>query len=160
MTAFEVRDATEDDVDAIVAYEIEIAKVSFAEKAIVDPAEHERPVRRAIGDEREGTFVAVATVDGARTVAGWLWISDRSNFRTGEHYANFRSLAVTPSPDQAAVSQALIDRAIAFARERHLTTIVGRVHVGNVAMRALYRANGFVPEHLTMSLSLEEPTSG
>jgi GNAT superfamily N-acetyltransferase len=141
-----VRDATATDLDKIVGYEIQIARISFPDNPVVDPDSHRGRLERALGDEREGTFVAVR--DGA--VLGWTWVSIRENFLTGDLYANLRSVAVDETPESTAVAHALIERAERFATERGVTEMVGRVHVRNVPMRVVYRSLGFQAEHLTM----------
>ena len=141
-----VRDATAADLDKLVGYEIQIARISFPANPIVDPESHRGRIVKALDDTREGTFVA-AGPDG---VAGWTWVSIRENFLTGEHYANLRSVAVDDGPDSTAVAQALVRHAEGFAAEHGVTEIVGRVHVRNVPMRVVYRSLGFEAEHLTM----------
>jgi ribosomal protein S18 acetylase RimI-like enzyme len=141
-----VRDATAADLDKLVAYEIEIARISFPANPIVDPGSHRNRIAKALDDAREGTFVA----GGADAVVGWTWVSIRENFLTGEHYANLRSVAVDDGPDSTAVAQALVRRAERFGAEHGVTEIVGRVHVRNVPMRVVYRSLGFEAEHLTM----------
>ena len=144
MTA--VRDAREADLDAIVAFEIEIARISFGESAIEDPVMHRKRVAEALGKPREGTFVAGAADD----VRGWVWISLRKNFLTGEEYGFLRSLAVAEQARGTEVAEALLDRAMAFGAEHGVREVTGKVHVDNAAMRVAYRAAGFAPEHLTM----------
>lgn len=141
-----VRDATAADLDKLVAYEIQIARISFPANPIVDPDSHRGRIVKALDDAREGTFVA----GGAGEVVGWAWVSIRENFLTGEHYANLRSVAVDDGPDSTAVALALVRHAERFAAERDVTEIVGRVHVSNVPMRVVYRSLGFDAEHLTM----------
>ncbi len=91
---FLVRPAVEPDLDAIAGFEVDIARVSFGDEAITDPAFHRRRVAGALGKPGEITLVAVAA--GAPEVPlGWAWMSARTNSLTGERYGNFRSLAVT-----------------------------------------------------------------
>src|SRR5580704_11961761 len=65
MTGYLVRPAAEADLDALVAFEIEIAVVSFADEAVTDPAMHRKRVSRALGQPGEVTLVAVAAADHA-----------------------------------------------------------------------------------------------
>jgi GNAT superfamily N-acetyltransferase len=141
-----VREATDDDLDKLVGYEIEIARISFPSNPVVNPGSHRGRLARALGDEREGTFVAAR----GDAVLGWAWVSIRENFLTGDIYGNLRSVAVDDGEESTAVAQALIRHAERFAAERGVTEIVGRVHVRNVPMRVIYRSLGFEAEHLTM----------
>lgn len=146
-----VRQAGERDLDALAAFEVEIARVSFQEEAIVDPEVHRRRLARAMERDRAGMLVAEA----AGQVAGWLWISLNTNFTTGAPYAQFRSLAVAPGALGRGVAEELFRHGLAYAREHGVAQVVGKVHVSNVPMRLLYRAFGFEPQHLTMRLTLE-----
>lgn len=148
---FDIRAAQPSDLADIVRLEINIANVSFGDKAIVDPAVHAQVVLPAIADDSSGTFVSVA--DGH--VSGWLWVVERRNHRTSERYANLRSLATTDCAP-AGTGDALLRHALLFAAERRLASVIGRVHVGNVAMRALYRRFDFLAEHLTVRLEIPQ----
>src|SRR5436305_5264579 len=136
MTA--IRDAAAGDLDAIVAFEIEIARISFGAEAVVDPEVHSRRVVKALDDEGEGTFVA----GGGSGVVGWLWVSARTNFLTREEYGFLRSLAVAPSEVGTDLGERLLSAGVEWARARGAREVTGKVHVGNVAMRTVYRSAG------------------
>ncbi len=148
-SAYLVRDATEGDVDAIVEYEIEIATASFGEEAITDPALHRKRVAGSLGKPGEVTLVAASRQD-PEVPLGWAWMSGRTNSLTGERYGNFRSLAVSEGPDRSLIGELLLAAVLAFADESGLTHVTGKVHAGNLGMRALYRKFGFTATHLTM----------
>ncbi|MGA8117838.1 MAG: GNAT family N-acetyltransferase [Actinocatenispora sp.] len=158
-----VRHAEESDLDALAAYEVTIAEISFGDDAVADPAIHRKKLAKALDRDREGMLVATAApadADGGGTdgsgesVVGWLWLAVNTNFLTGQRYANFRSLAVSEGPGSDRVGELLLDRALAYARAEQLTEIVGKVHVGNESMRVLYRKYGFSPAALTMKRRL------
>ncbi|HTZ92749.1 MAG TPA: GNAT family N-acetyltransferase [Streptosporangiaceae bacterium] len=144
-----VRAATQDDLEALVGYEIEIAVVSFADEAITDPALHRKRVSGALGKPGEITLVAVARQEPDRPL-GWAWLSARTNSLTGERYGNFRSLAVSDVPDRSVIAELLMTAVLAAADETGMTQLTGKVHAGNLGMRALYRKFGFTATHLTM----------
>jgi ribosomal protein S18 acetylase RimI-like enzyme len=160
-----VRDARESDLDAIVGFEIEIARISFGESAVEDPVMHRKRAGEALGKDREGTFVAGGDPDAGRSgapdaspsapVLGWVWISLRKNFLTGEQYGFLRSLAVAEQARGTEVAEALLERAMAFGAEHGVREVTGKVHVDNAAMRIAYKAAGFAPEHLTMRRVLD-----
>jgi ribosomal protein S18 acetylase RimI-like enzyme len=141
-----IRPATAADVDDLVAYEIGIARISFGEEAVTDPRLHRRRVSGALGKPDEVALVAVD--DGA--VVGWVWLSGRTNSLTGDRYGNLRSLATSGRPDRGRVAEALLAAALAAARERGVAEVVGKVHLRNVGMRAVYAKLGFAAEHLSM----------
>jgi ribosomal protein S18 acetylase RimI-like enzyme len=150
-----VRPAVQADLDAIVAYEIEIATISFAEEAITDPALHRKRVSAALGNAGEIMLVAAASVQPDRPV-GWAWLSARTNSLTGERYGNFRSLATSDVPDRSLIGELLLSAALAAADAAGLARLTGKVHAANVGMRALYRKFGFTATHLTMELRVGE----
>jgi L-amino acid N-acyltransferase YncA len=144
-----VRPATEADLDAVVAYEIQIAVISFADEAITDPELHRKRVSRALGQPGEVTLVAAAEA-APGTPVGWAWLSARTNSLTRERYGNFRSLAVSEGPDRSRVGELLMAALLAAADEGGMTQLTGKVHASNLGMRALYRQFGFTATHLTM----------
>ena len=150
-----IRPATEDDLDAIVGFEIDIALVSFGDTAITDPALHRKRVSGALGKPGEITLVAVAApVPGAAQVpgaaVGWAWLSARTNSLTGDRYGNFRSLAAADGPDRSLIGELLLAAVVAAADHAGLRQLTGKVQAGNLGMRALYRKFGFEAAHLTM----------
>jgi GNAT superfamily N-acetyltransferase len=149
MTGYLVRPATARDVEAIVAYEIDIAIVAFADDAITDPALHRKRVTGALG--KPGEIMLVAAAEQAPELpVGWAWVSARTNSLTGDRYGNFRSLATADGPDRGQVGELLMAAVLAAAGEVGLTQLTGKVHAGNLGMRTLYRKYGFTATHLTM----------
>jgi L-amino acid N-acyltransferase YncA len=148
-TSYLIRQATQDDLEALVRYEIEIAVVSFADEAITDPALHRKRVAAALGKPGEVTLVAAARQAPAVPL-GWAWLSARTNSLTGDRYGNFRSLAVSDVPDRSLIADLLMAAVLAAADENGMTQLTGKVHAGNLGMRALYRKFGFTATHLTM----------
>jgi L-amino acid N-acyltransferase YncA len=147
--AFLVRNAEDSDIEAIVGFEIDIAVVSFGDEAITDPALHRRRVSGALGKKGEVTLVAAAAADPAR-VLGWAWLSSRTNSLTGAVYGNFRSLAVADVPGRPLIGELLLAAVLEAAEAGGMTQLTGKVHAGNLGMRALYRKFGFTATHLTM----------
>jgi ribosomal protein S18 acetylase RimI-like enzyme len=148
---YTVRPAQDGDLDRIAAFEIEIARISFDEDAVVDPALHRRRVGNALGKAGEITLVAVPAAAGAGGVAvGWAWLTSRTNSLTGARYGNFRSLAVADLPDRAQVGELLLAAVLRAAADAGIGELVGKVHARNIGMRALYRKFGFEAVHLTM----------
>ena len=150
MPADTIRPATDGDVDALVGYEIEIARISFGDEAVTDPALHRRRITGSLGKPDEVTLVAAR--DGV--VVGWVWLSGRTNSLTGDRYGNLRSLATSDVPGRGAVAELLLDAALSAARERGVSEVVGKVHMRNVNMRAVYAKLGFAAEHLSMRKAL------
>ncbi len=144
-----IRPAREADIEAIIAYETEIAVISFGDEAVTDPALHRKRVTGALGKPGEITLVAIAQ-DAPDTPVGWAWLSARTNSLTGDRYGNFRSLAVSDLPDRSRIGELLMDAVLAAADDAGMTQLTGKVHAANLGMRALYRKFGFTATHLTM----------
>ena len=152
-----VRPAAERDLDAIADFEVDIARVSFGDEAITDPAFHRRRVAGALGKADEITLVAAAA-DAADVALGWAWMSARTNSLTGERYGNFRSLAVAGRDVRAdadaetspRLGELLMTAVLRAADEAGFTHLSGKVNAANLGMRSLYRAFGFSATHLTM----------
>lgn len=85
---------------------------------------------------------------------GWCWVSINQNAMTGDRYANFRSLAASPVDNRGDVAELLLTAGLDFCLANGITEVVGRVHVGNVPMRTVYRKFGFDPTSLSMKLFL------
>jgi L-amino acid N-acyltransferase YncA len=148
-TSYLVRQATQDDLEALVRFEIEIAEVSFGDEAVTNPALHRKRVAGALGKPGEVTLVAAAR-HAPGVPLGWAWLSARTNSLTGDRYGNFRSLAVSDMPDRSLIADLLMAAVLAAADENGMTQLTGKVHAGNLGMRALYRKFGFTATHLTM----------
>lgn len=146
---FLVRPARAEDLDAIAAFEIEIARVSFGEEAIEDPALHRKRVAGALGKPGETTLVAVAA-DAPGVPVGWAWLSGRTNSLTGARYGNFRSLATADVPGRSEVAGLLMEALLRAADEAGYGQLTGKVHARNLGMRAVYRKFGFEATHITM----------
>ena len=143
------RPATEADLDAIAAFEVEIALASFGDEAITDAAFHRRRVGNSLSKPGEIAIVAVAKGQPGFPV-GWAWMSPRTNSLTGASYGNFRSLAVAGGQDRGAIGELLMAAILRAADEAGFTHLSGKVNAANLGMRALYRAFGFTATHLTM----------
>jgi L-amino acid N-acyltransferase YncA len=153
--AFLVRNAVDSDIEAIVAFEIDIAVVSFGDEAVTDPALHRRRVTGALGKPGEVTLVAVAAAQ-PDVVLGWAWLSGRTNSQTGAKYGNFRSLAVADVPARPQLGELLLGEVLAAADAAGMSQLTGKVHAANLGMRALYRKFGFTATHLTMERRRED----
>lgn len=146
---FRVRPAREEDLDTITGFEIDIARVSFGDEAIEDPALHRRRVAAALGKPGEVTLVAVAPGAPQKPV-GWAWLSGRTNSLTGARYGNFRSLATAGIPGRGEVAELLMQAVLRAADEAGFSQLTGKVHASNLGMRTLYRKFGFEATHITM----------
>jgi ribosomal protein S18 acetylase RimI-like enzyme len=146
---FQIRPATEADLDVIAGFEIDIARASFGDEAIEDPALHRKRVAGALGKPGEVTLVAVAAEAPAVPV-GWAWLSGRTNSLTGARYGNFRSLATADVPGRGQVAELLMQAVLQASDRAGFVHLTGKVHASNLGMRALYRKFGFEAAHLTM----------
>lgn len=148
-----VRNAAEADLDTLADLEVVIARRSFGKAAVDDHAVQRRKLQKAL-ERPEDRMLVAEGADGR--VLGWLWFRENRSFVTGERYVNLRSLAVVDGPEVEGVGEALLRLALLEARASGVRRLVGRVHVGNVPMRLLYRGLGFAPMHLTMEHRLDD----
>ena len=149
-----IRQATTADLPVIVEFEVEIARISFPENPVTDPRIHQKKLRKALKRWPDGMFVA--EIEGQ--VIGWLWITINTNPVTGERYATFRSLALSPEWRGKETARSLVEFGIDYGHQRGAKWITGKVHVNNLPMRVLYRDAGFHAKHLTMEYRLEAST--
>lgn len=106
----------------------------------IETASFPRPwSRRHFQDEMEspGSFPLVAQ-SGDREVAGYLCLKQVLD------EAEILDVAVAPSFRGRGVGRVLVDRAVAFCRERELSLLCLEVRVGNEEAISLYRRLGFV----------------
>lgn len=143
---YAVRAARPSDLDALARFEADIAQVSFGDDAVTDVDVHRKKLARAMEKDPRGMFVA----DAGQRVAGWLWVSLNTNFLTGDRYANFRSLATDEADRGSELPELLLDAGLRFACDEGATEVTGRVHVGNEAMRTIYRKFGFEASYLVL----------
>jgi ribosomal protein S18 acetylase RimI-like enzyme len=165
--AFQIRPAREEDLDVIAGFEIAIARASFGDEAIEDPALHRKRVAGALGKPGEITLVAVAAgapaaageqaapatpgaPGGPAAPVGWAWLSARTNSLTGARYGNFRSLATADVPGRGQVAELLMRAVLEASDQAGFVHLTGKVHATNLGMRALYKKFGFEAAHLTM----------
>ncbi len=146
---YQIRPAREADLDVIAGFEIEIARASFGDEAIEDPALHRKRVAAALGKPGEVALVAVAA--GAPAVpVGWAWLSGRTNSLTGARYGNFRSLATADVPGRGQVAELLMRAVLQASDQAGFVHLTGKVHATNLGMRTLYKKFGFEATHITM----------
>jgi L-amino acid N-acyltransferase YncA len=81
---------------------------------------------------------------------GWAWLSGRTNSLTGARYGNFRSLATADVPGRGQVGELLMQAVLQASDQAGFVHLTGKVHAGNLGMRALYRKFGFEATHITM----------
>jgi len=144
-----IRPASQADLSAIAAFEVDIARASFGDEAITDATFHRRRVAGAL--TKPGEIMLVAVAAGAPDAPlGWAWMSERTNSLTGERYGNFRSLAVAAGDARGPIGELLMGAILSAADEAGFTHLSGKVNAANLGMRSLYRAFGFTATHLTM----------
>ena len=88
--------------------------------------------------------VLVAEVDGA--LAGYVALGSATQLASNRHVVYVRGLAVAPAHRRRGVGRALVEAAVAAARERGARRLTLRVLGTNAPGRALYEACGFTVE--------------
>jgi len=96
-------------------------------------------------DERHGPEdVLVAEVGGR--VAGYVRLSHPTPLPASRHVLYVSGVAVDPAVQGQGVGRALVEGALAHARERGIRRVTLRVLAPNTRARALYESCGFVVE--------------
>ncbi|MGE5559179.1 MAG: N-acetyltransferase family protein [Bacillota bacterium] len=145
-----IRTVKQEDFPVLAAYEMEIAEISFGDEAVTDPDFHLRKLEKALPKEKNGMMVLEA--DGKP--AGWLWMTPRTNSVSGETYVNFKSFYIEEGLRGTEWPEKLLKSGLEYCRAAGAERIIGKVHVKNLPMRALYKKCGFEPTHMTMELAL------
>lgn len=146
-----VRMISRDDLDIVAEMEIEISKISFKDNAIIDRDFHVKKLSKAM-EKNNGLGMLIYECNNR--ILGWLWMDIKKNFLTNEIYANFKSFFVDKSISGTKIVEEFMGYGVSYAKKMEAKYIVGKVHVSNLAMRALYKNGGFQPTHLTMELKL------
>jgi L-amino acid N-acyltransferase YncA len=152
LTQYVIRCAAENDLDAIAEFEIEIAKISFSDDAIVDPALHRRRVAGSLSKPGEVMLVAVASPIAAE--GRWQSEHDPGHGQVPVHGQGAKAGPVpVPVPGQDAARETLLGWAWMSPRTNSLTgarygnfrslavaDIPDRSHVGELLLAAVLRA--------------------
>lgn len=141
-----IRKMQTEDIDVIAEFEREISIISFGDEAIIDLDFHRRKLEKSMTKEIEGMMVL--QIDGK--IAGWLWMTPRTNFVSNEKYVNFKSFYIVEEYRGTDFVNEFIEEGIKFCKDKGVKTIVNKVHVKNLAARVLWKNCGFEATHLTM----------
>ncbi len=90
----------------------------------------------------DGLLVA----EEAGEVVGYVALGRPTRLESNRHVADIRGLAVAPAHQGRGLGRALVEAALAAARERGARKVTLRVLGPNTAARALYESCGFVVE--------------
>lgn len=145
-----IRKIQENDIGQIAEMEREISIISFQKEAITDIAFHEKRLLKSLQTNSDGMFV-VADEENA---VGWLWMDAKENFLTKEIYINFRSFYIDEKIRGTDLVNQLFQKGLEYAQKVNAGKIVGKVHVDNLPMRAIYKNAGFHVTHLSMEMDL------
>lgn len=143
-TPFWLRRLEPRDIEAVAAFEREIAKVSFPDDPITDLSFYARKLARLADDQDAAAIVA----EDASGVVGWAHVSKRRNFITKEAYADFHSIYIGPSARGSGVVAELVGAVFAFCRQNNLNRVVFRTRATNERMKAVLARFGFLPAQI------------
>jgi len=146
-----IRQAAEADLYTLAAFEADISRISFGDKAITDRDFHIKKLRNALEKNPGGMFVA----ESGNIITGWLWMDIRTNSITGEPYANFRSFYIAEGSRGGADGETLLKYGLEWCRCQNAGMVAGKVHASNLPMRALYKKAGFTATHITMEMRMQ-----
>ena len=96
----------------------------------------------------------IAELDGAP--AGCAFLVTLIDYFNERPHAHLSVLAVTDAAEGKGVGSALLDRSIAWAKERHSDRLTLSALVTNARARALYERRGFAGEYIRYVLPLNQ----
>jgi GNAT superfamily N-acetyltransferase len=132
------------DLEAVAAFEREIARISFPDDPITDLGFYVKKLRRVPDDPNAAGIVA----EDDTGLVGWAHVSRRQNFITKEAYADFHSIYVSPSQRGTGVAAALVGAVFEFCRSRRFDRVVFRTRASNEPMKAVLARFGFAPTQI------------
>ena len=98
--------------------------------------------RSSVPSSIEGMLVA----EEGGEIVGYVALGRPTRLESNRHVADIRGLAVAPAHQGRGLGRALVQAALAAARERGARRVTLRVLAPNTAARALYESCGFVVE--------------
>jgi len=141
-----IRTIEPQDFPVIAEFEKEISIISFGLEAITDLDFYKKKLAHSYKKEKDGMIVLICNDE----IVGWICMAIKTNFITNEKYANFKSFYIKENYRGAEYSNLLMESGLDFCRQSGVKKIVGKVHIKNLAMRALYKNFNFEPTHITM----------
>ena len=152
--AVTIRAATVDDhafildlVDRLASFEVP----AWRPKAELIEGDR-RPLRNWFETPKQDEAIFVAELDGQR--AGYAYLVTLVDFFTERPHAHLSVLAVTEAAEGKGVGSALLDRSVAWAKQRHSDRLTLSALVTNARARALYERRGFGGEYIRYVLPL------
>jgi RimJ/RimL family protein N-acetyltransferase len=132
------------DLEAVAAFEREIARISFPDDPITDLDFYVKKLRQVPDNANAAGIVA----EDDTGLVGWAHVSRRQNFITKEAYADFHSIYVSPSQRGTGVAAALVAAVFDFCRSKHFDRVVFRTRASNEPMKAVLARFGFAPTQI------------
>jgi GNAT superfamily N-acetyltransferase len=111
-----------------------------------------RPLRDWFDEPRDGEAIFIAELDGVP--AGYAYLVTLIDFFTERPHAHLSVLAVRAEAEGKGVGSALLDRSVAWAKERGSDRLTLSALVTNARARALYEHKGFSGEYVRYVLPL------
>ncbi|UCD96558.1 MAG: GNAT family N-acetyltransferase [Candidatus Bathyarchaeota archaeon] len=134
------------DFSVILAFEREIAELSFASAPILDEDYHRTKLKRAINRTPDG--LKVATLD--EDVVGWLWLTTEKDRNTNERFGYIKSIVVQKSLRLQGLGRVLLNEAEQHLRRKGIRRVDLIVSATNSVGEAFFESAGYRREHSTM----------
>lgn len=158
-----IRPMTPNDVDAVVPLELEVAKKSYRDDAVMPADHHADRIRSALDRRWDHLFVAISdgeTGQPAGTVVGYAWLSVQRDRATDDRYGLLKSIAVDDAVQGGGVGRALLDRIEAKGRELSLSRVRLIVGADNENAIAFYEEAGYATRTRLMEKPLGSEAAG
>lgn len=147
-----IREMRDDDVDDAAPLEVEVAKRSYRDDAVLGVDHHADRIRGAL--ERKWDHLFVAEDDGE--IVGLAWLSEQQNRATDERYGMLKSLSIAEQARGAGLGRELLDFVEERAAELDLPRLRLIVGADNDDAIDFYESAGFGTRTRLMEKAVED----
>jgi predicted methyltransferase/ribosomal protein S18 acetylase RimI-like enzyme len=134
------------DFPAVLAFEREIAELSFPSAPILDEEYHRTKLERAVNRTPDGLRVAVVDDD----VVGWLWLKTEKDRNTDERFGYIKSIVVRKNLRYQGLGRVLLNEAEQHFRRKGVKRVDLIVSAANLFGEMFFESVGYRREHSTM----------
>ena len=148
---FNIRTATEKDLDTLLTFEQEIVKTERPFDPTIKGGEpHYYDLRKLIDSPR--AEVLVAEINGKVVGSGYAVTKKAESYLKHDEFAYLGFMYVIPAERGKGINQAIVARLKQWAATRNLTEIRLDVYDQNIVAKKAYEKVGFKPHMLEMRL--------
>lgn len=142
-----LRPATADDQDPLLALMSQLADFPVPHwRSPEEIARADQPMLLSALHEPSPETAVIVAEESGESLSGYVFVSTRYDFFTGQPHAHVEVLAVSPEARGHGIGRALMDAAEHWARSRGHARITLNVFSSNTRARAMYEHLKYEPE--------------